>query len=44
MGHMLARERAAGCRTPANALGLIIPIVIHDGDDFPEDLALPRIY
>lgn len=38
MGHMLAREKSEGCRTAANAYGLTIPIVIHDGDEFPADL------
>ena len=38
MSHMLAREKATGSRTPENTLGLTIPMVIHDGDEFPEDL------
>ena len=38
MSHMLARERVNGSRTPANNFGLTIPVVLHDGDEFPADL------
>lgn len=39
MSHMLAREKAAKMRTAANPGGLIVPAIIHDGDDFPDDLS-----
>jgi len=38
MAHMLSREQACGFRTPQNPRGLVIPAVIHDGDDFPAAL------
>jgi hypothetical protein len=33
--HMLAREKITNRRTHAHPKGLIIPAVIHDGEDFP---------
>lgn len=36
--HMLAREQRTAWRSDANSYGLIVPVVIHDGDDFPETL------
>jgi hypothetical protein len=35
---MLAREQHSGCRGNANTYGLIVPVVIHDGQDFPQSL------
>jgi TIR domain-containing protein len=36
--HMLAREQHTACRSVANTFGLIVPVVIHDGRDFPQTL------
>lgn len=36
--HMLARERECQYRTENRPLGLIIPAIIHDGEDFPWDI------
>lgn len=38
MGHMLGREKTTGKRTGHNKYGLVIPAVIHDGQDFPSSL------
>jgi len=38
MSHMLARERQANMRGAGNSRGLVIPVVIHDGEDFPNSL------
>jgi TIR domain len=38
LAHMLARERHVGCRGAGNAFGLIVPVIIHDGQDFPNTL------
>ena len=38
MCRMLAREKETGCRTAENSYGLVVPMVIHDGEDFPQDL------
>jgi hypothetical protein len=35
MSHMLARQ---GMRAPGIKYGLVIPTIIHDGDDFPKSL------
>jgi len=39
MAHMLAREQGCGLRTPQNPQGLVIPAVIHDGKEFPQDIS-----
>ena len=50
MCRMLAREKETGCRTAENSYGLVVPMVIHDGEDFPQDLEhvqrieLKRVY
>jgi TIR domain len=36
--HMLAREKEADCRSVTNKFGLVVPVVIHDGEDFPAGL------
>lgn len=35
---MLARERNTGFRLDADTFGLIVPVVVHDGQDFPDAL------
>ncbi len=35
LAHMRAREVACGFGIPAQPGGLIVPIVLHDGEDFP---------
>ncbi|MEJ2419771.1 MAG: toll/interleukin-1 receptor domain-containing protein, partial [Exilibacterium sp.] len=35
---MLSREKAVGARTLANKYGLVVPIVVHDGENIPSDL------
>jgi hypothetical protein len=35
LAHMRAREDACGHGTPNQPGGLIVPVVIHDGEDFP---------
>jgi hypothetical protein len=35
---MLGREKDAGCRTAKNKFGIIVPVVIHDGESFPKQL------
>jgi hypothetical protein len=37
---MMIRERHYGFRTRANPRGLIVPAVIHDGDEFPAPLGV----
>jgi TIR domain len=39
MAQMLAREQAYGFRTNDNPQGLVVPAVIHDGDEFPPHLS-----
>lgn len=36
---MLQRERSCRARTPRNKYGLVIPIIAHDGETIPADLA-----
>ena len=36
---MLARESSCGARTARNKYGLVIPVVAHDGDTIPPQLA-----
>jgi hypothetical protein len=36
--HMLGRENAVGSRAAGNKYGLVIPAVIHDGEEFPAEL------
>jgi hypothetical protein len=38
MAHMLGREEECKLRTDANPRGVVVPVVIHDGHDFPPDL------
>jgi hypothetical protein len=38
LAHMRARETACGFATPANPECLIVPAVLHDGDDFPHEV------
>jgi hypothetical protein len=38
LAHMLAREQATGRTGDGDAFGLIVPVIIHDGQDFPETL------
>jgi hypothetical protein len=38
MSHMLAREKQSNMRGVANSRGLVIPVVIHDGEEFPNSL------
>ena len=35
---MLSREQEAGSRAAGNKYGLVIPAIIHDGEDFPQTL------
>ena len=35
ISHMLEREKITGCRSKHNHYGIIIPIVIHDGENIP---------
>jgi hypothetical protein len=37
---MLAREQEVGCRTPQNKYGLVVPVIVHDGDRIPQELGL----
>lgn len=39
---MLAREQEAGCRTPQNKYGLIVPVIVHDGDNLPHELSIAQ--
>ena len=39
MEAMLAHEKYAKLRTVSNPRGLIVPFVIHDGEDFPGSLS-----
>jgi TIR domain len=39
MAQMLGREQECGFRTDHNPRGLVIPAVIHDGDEFPPCLS-----
>jgi TIR domain len=39
MSHMLGREQTAGSRAAGNRYGLVIPAIIHDGEDFPQTLS-----
>jgi TIR domain len=38
LAHMVARERAKNLRTPQNPSGIVLLVVIHDGDAIPHDL------
>ncbi len=38
LSHILARERETSRRTPDHPRGLVIPAIIHDGEDFPPGL------
>jgi hypothetical protein len=38
MSHMLDRHRRSSKRSTGASGGLVIPVVIHDGDDFPSSL------
>ena len=38
LAHMLAREQLTGRRGDPNSFGLIVPVIIHDGQDFPDTL------
>jgi len=38
LSHMLSREREKGQRPNGDRYGLVIPVVIHDGESFPEEL------
>jgi hypothetical protein len=38
LGHMRAREAACGLANVQNPEGLILPVVLHDGEDFPADV------
>jgi len=40
ISHMLEREIITGCRTPQNANGLVVPVIIHDGENLPINLAI----
>ena len=37
---MLSREQAVGARTPANKYGLVVPVIVHDGESIPPNLGL----
>lgn len=39
MGHMVSREEETGRRSRDNPSGLIIPTIIHDGEQFPPNLS-----
>lgn len=39
---MMVREQKYDCRTPQNQYGLIIPVVVHDGDEIPEPLGVAQ--
>ena len=39
---MLAREQETGSRTPQNKYGLIVPVVVHDGEKIPQELGLAQ--
>jgi hypothetical protein len=38
MSHMLGREQSAGARAAFSKYRLVIPAIIHDGEDFPQTL------
>jgi len=38
MSQMLAREKQSNMRGVGNSRGLVIPVVIHDGEEFPNSL------
>ena len=38
LSYMLGRERETGAREKHNKYGLVVPAIIHDGDDFPSAL------
>jgi hypothetical protein len=40
LAHMIAREKAKNLRTPGKPLGVVLFIVVHDGDTIPHDLQL----
>lgn len=40
ISHMLEREIVTGCRTGQNANGLIIPVIIQDGETLPINLSI----
>lgn len=39
LSHMLSREQEVGCRTINNPHVLIVPVAVHDGDSFPNNIA-----
>jgi hypothetical protein len=44
LAHMMAREKASGLRSLERTGGLIIPAAIHDGEDFPKEVAAIKPY
>jgi hypothetical protein len=44
LAHMMAREKACGLRSLTQSGGLIVPAVIHDGEDFPGEIAAIKPY
>jgi hypothetical protein len=35
---MLAREQSSGARSAANKFGLVVPVIVHDGENIPYDI------
>src|SRR5437764_620107 len=40
---MRKREELTNCRTPHNSHGLVIPVVIDDGDSFPQEIRAMQV-
>lgn len=40
LAHMVARERSKKLRTPKNPYGIVLFVVVHDGDTIPQNLTI----
>jgi len=40
---MLSRERNSGARTPANKYGLVVPVIVHDGETIPVEFGVVQM-
>ncbi len=38
LSHMVAREQDTACRTVSNPFGIIVPTIIHDGENIPNSI------
>jgi hypothetical protein len=38
LAHMVAREQEEQCRTPHNPYGIVLLVVVHDGEKIPHEL------